>query len=261
MRLNKNTYPAYMQLEGGNYMNVEVDELILQEITENKDFVQTKDALFSFTDAMRSVYEEAGRRYYITEPFMQAITTAYPKIKDGQKHFRDVPNDCGVLFTNNGFTLYLSNPADKKLKLIAYGFTRNALTSFAFLTTDDRYGGVACTLKDGKPFSDDEYLQQFINSILATIYFIHNCETEQKIVKPREKYRANGEKHFNESNNEFVVLDCKWFTELIRDTPFHVRGHLRWQAHGTGKQKRKLIWISDFEKQGYHRKATKQITE
>jgi len=260
MRLNQNTYPAYMQLEGGNYMNVEVDELIMNDITKNLDFEQIKDSVFSFTSAMSSVYELADRRYYITEPFMKAIVTAYPKIKDGNKHFKDIPTDCGILFTNEGFTIYLSNPTDKKLKLIAYGFTRNALTTFAFLTEDDRYGGVACSLKNGKPVSDDNYLQEFINGVLTSVYFIHNCETEQKIVKPREKYRANGEKHFNESKSDFVILDCKWFTELIRDTPFHVKGHLRWQVHGVGKQKRKLIWIQDFEKQGYHRKATKEIT-
>lgn len=257
MRLNKNTYPAYMLLEQGDTIHVPIDKLIIDHVREAGE--NEISCLMQFSKAMDKMFKQAEKRYYITEPFKQAITAAYPKIKDGLKQFNDIPTDCGILFTNGGFTLYLSNPTDKKLKLIAYGFTRNALTTFAFLTTDNRFGGVACSLTpEGKPHSDDAFLQEYINGVLTAIYFIHNCETEQRVVKPKEKYRSGGEKHFNESNTPFVILDCKWFTELVRDTPFHVRGHLRWQAHGEGKRMRKLIWIDDFEKKGYHRRATKE---
>jgi hypothetical protein len=77
-------------------------------------------------------------------------------------------------------------------------------------------------------------------------------------MKPNEKHKENGNKHYNESKSDIIVLDCKWFTDLIRSIPFHVNGHLRWQHCGEKFSKRKLIWVSDFEKQGYVRKATKE---
>jgi hypothetical protein len=54
-------------------------------------------------------------------------------------------------------------------------------------------------------------------------------------------------------------LDCKWFTDIIREAPFRVKGHLRWQFFGEKKAKRKLIWIDEFEKSGYKRSATKTL--
>jgi hypothetical protein len=255
MRLNQNTYPAYISLETGNHYDLQVDKLILDEYSNGGE---NADKLIALIDALVAIFRQADKRYYITKPFMDAIATAYPKIHEGNKHVNDIPNDCGIVFTQNGFSVYLSNPADKKLKLMVYGFTRNALTTFAYLDNENRYGGIACGLKDGKPYDDHEFLKDYIDSILTTIYFIHNCETEQRVVAPNQKYRAGGQKYFNESKSDFIVLDCRWFTELVRTTPFHVRGHLRWQVHGQGRAKRKLIWIDDFEKSGYHRKPNKE---
>jgi hypothetical protein len=254
MRLNKNTYPAFIALEQGDFMNLQVDECILKSYTESGKKI---DSLIGFMNALYAIFKQSDKRYYITEPFKQAIITAAPKIREGAKQINEIPNDCGVIFTSQGFTVYLSNPADKEVKLVAYGFTRTGLTTFAFLTNDNNYGGTYVTTKDGKVYDDNEGLVNYINSLLTTIYFIHNCEIEQKIVKPQEKYRSAGEKHFNESKSNIIILDCRWFTELIRTTAFHVRGHLRWQVHGEGRAKRKLIWIEDFEKTGYHRKAQK----
>jgi hypothetical protein len=256
MRLNPQTYPAYHKLESGNFYELQVDKLLLDEYNNETSGVSL---LIQLMESLKATFLLSDKRYYITEPFQKAIETAYPKIIEGGKHINDIPNDCGILFTKDGFSLYLSNPADHKLKLLVFGFTRNALTTFGYVRNDNHYGGVACTLRDGKPYDDPEILRNYIDSMLTTIYFIHNCETEQKLVLPKQKHRANGVKYFNESKNDFIVLDCKWFTELIRTTPFHVRGHLRWQVYGVGKQKRKLIWIEDFEKSGYQRKANKEI--
>jgi hypothetical protein len=80
----------------------------------------------------------------------------------------------------------------------------------------------------------------------------------ERVIAPNKKDRTNGQKHYNESKSDITILDCRWFTELIRDTPFAVRGHLRWQVHGEKRGKRKLIWIDKFEKAGYHRKQSKE---
>ena len=220
--------------------------------------LDTTQKFMDFIQSVKYTHKQVSKKYYLTETFKDAINTATPKIMDGNKHINDIPTDCGIVFTEKGFSIYLSNPTDKKLKLLCFGFTRDVLTTYGFIDNDGNFGGIACSIKDGKPFNDEYGLATYLNSFLVSLYFIHNCEIEQKIMKPNEKLRENGNKHYNESKSDVIVLDCRWFTELVRDTPFHVKGHYRWQVHGQQRAKRKLIWISDFDKQGYHRKATMQ---
>lgn len=250
MRLNEKTYPTFDLLESKKYYHIEIDAMF-------KEILPDVKSITTFVDSLKTVYEQVNKKYYLTNTFRDAIDLAMPKIVSDDKHYTDIPTDCGVIFTKNGFNLYLSNPTDKQLKLLVYGFTNKALTTYAYVTNDFKFGGVASTIKDGEPYNDKEHLNAYINTILATLYFIHNCEIEQKILKPKDKYRENGNKHYNESKSDLIILDCKWFTDLIRQVPFHVKGHLRWQHHGEGFKKRKLIWISDFEKNGYTRKASK----
>lgn len=253
MRLNKNTYPAYIDLEKGNYSQLKIDQMFGQTI------LKTEDMFRDFLQSLVVTFRQVNKKYYLTEPFKDAIITATPKIVDGNKQLKSIPTDCGVIFTDKGFSVYLSNPTDKKVKLLCFGFTRDVLTTYGVIDNDDNFYGVACSLKDGKPYNDTSGLAAYLNSFLTTLYFIHNCEIEQRVIAPMQKDRSNGQKHFNESKSDITILDCRWFTELIRDTPFAVRGHLRWQVHGEGRQKRKLIWIDEFEKQGYARKSTTEI--
>lgn len=51
----------------------------------------------------------------------------------------------------------------------------------------------------------------------------------------------------------FFNFDSKWYTEICNNEDFSVSGHFRLQRYGDGS--RRLIWISDFVKHGYHRKA------
>ena len=53
---------------------------------------------------------------------------------------------------------------------------------------------------------------------------------------------------------EYYLFDSKWYTEICNDECFQVSGHFRLQPYGDGT--RKLIWINEYTKNGYHRKAT-----
>jgi hypothetical protein len=247
MRLNDKTYPAYNLLETKKFEYLKLDQMFKRILPTDLDF-------YNFLNSLKEVNSQVNKKYYLTAPFKDAILTAMPKIMHKNKHFNEIPTDCGVIFTDKGFSIYLSNPTDKKLKLLVYGFTRDVLTTYGYIDNDDMIGGIACSQKNNVEYDDQETLVDYMQSFLVALYFIHNCELEQKILQPNDKYRSNGDKHYNESKSDLTILDCKWFTELIRDAPFHVKGHLRWQVHGQKFSKRKLIWISDFEKNGYHYK-------
>lgn len=253
MRLNEKTYPAYLQLESQKYEYLKIDQLFGDTILKSTNDFK------NFLVALKHTFVQVNKKYYLTNTFKDAILTAAPKIQEGEKQIKDIPTDCGIIFTDKGFSIYLSNPSDKKIKLVCYGFTKEGvLTTYGIIQNDMSLSGIACSVdKNGQPINDIQSLVAYLNSMLTAIYFIHNCEIEQRVIEPNKKDRINGQKYFNESKSNVVVLDCRWFTELIRDSPFQVKGHLRWQVHGEKRTKRKLIWISDFEKQGYTRKATK----
>ena len=53
---------------------------------------------------------------------------------------------------------------------------------------------------------------------------------------------------------DYYTFDSKWYTEISNDESFKVSGHFRLQPYGDGTKR--LIWINEFTKNGYHRKAT-----
>jgi hypothetical protein len=252
MRLNEKTYPAYSVLDSGNLDWLKIDQVFSDTLNDNRKFLD-------FISSLKITYSQVDVKYYISNPFKDSIRIAIPKIIKDSNYIDKISPGCGVLFTEAGFTLYLVNPTDKGVRLLVYGFTRDVLTTYGIITHDNQYGGIAAVIKDGKPYNDFSYLADFMNGILFSLYFIENCEIEQKIVKPKEKYRSGNDNHYNESKSDIIFLDCKWFTELIRLAPFHVKGHLRWQNYGEKFGKRKLIWIEEFEKKGYNRKPAKLV--
>ena len=73
--------------------------------------------------------------------------------------------------------------------------------------------------------------------------------TAKKEIKKNKKTQI-----VTEAGLDYYLFDSKWYTEISNDESFQVRGHFRLQPYGDGT--RRLIWINEFTKNGYHRKAT-----
>lgn len=59
--------------------------------------------------------------------------------------------------------------------------------------------------------------------------------------------------HVIHNGISYFVFDSKWYTEISNDESFQVSDHFRLQPYGDGT--RKLIWINEYTRNGYHRKA------
>jgi len=73
--------------------------------------------------------------------------------------------------------------------------------------------------------------------------------TIKKNIKKNKKLQT-----ITETGLDYYLFDSKWYTEISNDESFLVSGHFRLQPYGDGT--RKLIWINEYTKNGYHRKAT-----
>lgn len=104
--------------------------------------------------------------------------------------------------------------------------------------------------------SIDSVTQEVVKIILATELFINYAEIEKKEIQPsRQIWDGPTCLYNNKTRFPITVVDSAWYTHLVSSGAFKVRGHFRLQACGEALKDRKLIWIQDFEKEGYTRKA------
>lgn len=95
----------------------------------------------------------------------------------------------------------------------------------------------------------------FVVQLLTYLIF---GEITEKNLPPNAKADIGGARFLNNSKLNVTFCDTLW-KQRINIDGFKVRGHFRLQPHGEKSKKRKLIWIEEFEKQGYNRKATVEL--
>ena len=83
----------------------------------------------------------------------------------------------------------------------------------------------------------------------AEVQMVKVTTSMRKEVKKKKKTQV-----VIEPGLDYFLFDSKWYTEISNDEAFTVSGHFRLQPYGDGT--RRLIWINEFTKNGYHRKAT-----
>lgn len=115
-------------------------------------------------------------------------------------------------------------------------------------------------IDDGEYFFDDGCDEQF-TTIMQLLTFVELGDiTVNELLAERNNGQPKKDgKIANTSNNTVFVVDSTWNIIVMRTDGFAVRGHFRLQPYGDNLADRKLIWISEFEKNGYTRRAKAEI--
>lgn len=103
-------------------------------------------------------------------------------------------------------------------------------------------------------------LRRFAYIFLCLLAFKKYASVDLVFVEKGKKKKtsiADNGKIVNDTGVDVILLDSTWFREIIRNEGFIVRGHFCLQPYKdeNGKWTRKLIYINEFEKHGYHRRA------
>ena len=125
-------------------------------------------------------------------------------------------------------------------------FANEALTVLFAQAQDGRIQYIAPLYKQ---FGYDAEL--IIFNIVAEEAFKRYCKLEVKTLPPNAKAADISCSYLNKTKGTVKILDSKWFTTLVKSDSFNVRGHFRFQPCGEGMKDRKLIWINEFQKDGY----------
>lgn len=99
-----------------------------------------------------------------------------------------------------------------------------------------------------------------IDYLWSFILLYNFTETENKIVhgtdtEKSRRVKVDDEKFLNESANNIEIVDTTYFTKIVRTDPFGVTGHFKVQNFGPGNALSKIIYVSDYKKEGYTRES------
>lgn len=125
--------------------------------------------------------------------------------------------------------------------------------TYSFITSDFYFEKDEVTKKD----SDIINYEKSVFVIQLLTYLIFGDITKKHLL-PKAKTNIGSTRFLNNSKLNITLCDSLWKQRISVDG-FKVRGHFRLQACGEEWKKRKLIWIEEFEKQGYNRKATVEL--
>lgn len=212
----------------------------------------------SLLDCFR--YEKKVHVKYITESFVNGMNervgnlctdiNIYPDYYVGVFLYKDYV----IKYSYDEFTV---TPRETSENIEKYG---SYLSYHGNGANVEVYKGYDTILEGGQlsmPLTQDEY--EFVLLTQRLAFFIRYANIETKIVNKNtvSGIRCVEDKIHSDFDFNIEVVDSTWFTSIIREKGFGVRGHFRLQPCGEGLKEKKLIWINDFEKTGYTRIAGK----
>lgn len=200
--------------------------------------------------------------YFVSKEFEKGCSNNLQKLSNLITENQSIANEClenCVLITPNGNILANIMTADRFMffTLLKHGGIGNV-----------RFG----TWDKGRYLNTDveavDNLRRNMYGFLVIMAFKKFASVELDVVKPlsRKKTALDPQgkgKVVNDTGIEVTLLDSTWFREIIRNEGFKVRGHFRLQPckNDKGEWTRKLIYINEFEKHGYHRRAKMTIED
>ena len=170
-----------------------------------------------------------------------------------QEFYKD--NVCGILLSRDCGT-------------IVYGFGENTL--YVWLFRED--GGISnlymyfyiestkdnvrhiytwpTLTTDDQLFAGNKEEREQIYERLANKLMVYLAVKKYVGYKSKEKVR-------NESGQEVIVMDSRWFRKIVNDNEIFVRGFFRFQnkKDEKGEWYKELIFVDSFVRHGYHRNA------
>lgn len=235
-------------------------------ITWNKDVKQTY-WLFGGIEAkdfmadVKSIVLDGGHKHrlFCNKTLVDFISKRCDSIKD--EWLNNLPSQRGILHLNQNIIIYniVSTPSEVQFSFYSLyvQHTHVSMKIEGKILKEPQELVITNYLGAEFKMHEPNFMQRAISaSYLRALFFLQFAEVETKIVNNKNrKVKIGDDKVINRTEFQIEVIDSTYYTNIIRTESFNVTGHFRWQPFGQGRSLVKLIYIKDFEKEGYERKA------
>ena len=188
------------------------------------------------------------------EEVMKKSAPSFEKIMPQLFHEFSEKEECGILLCQGNvgksiFNFYTSN--DFVGDQLRVGVLNPIISDNALFqgSLEDRHIALASVVN-------------FVSAYVAVKRFV-KVET---VIIPQGKFTAvegtpleyvDKKKIINQTGQEVIVMDSKWFRKIINDNDIYVRGFWRMQnkKNDEGEWYKELIFVDSFVRHGYHRNA------
>lgn len=192
---------------------------------------------------------------YVASTLNDAIMLSKEKLLTPEINMR-LSSCCGTIIGFNGLQYcynIIANEGEDDWQYVFYAFYNNELRAFYAEDGKKAYG---YTYEGYSSAADLERARMILGHLILILNFLKYADTQTKIAEPgRPIFEGVNCLYNNKSKTPIQIIDSTWLTTLVKSDAFKVRGHFRLQPHGHGLKDRKLIWINEFQKEGYTREA------
>jgi hypothetical protein len=221
-----------------------------------------RDSLEKNKGALKAIWEKYVKYFgeniiYISDPFHKAFIDNKDRVASvcsEDYHREDYSGVSGCIILPTGmdicfYTRYYKDPHEWDKYIFVW--VKDVLVQMYL--GEGRKGGVSEISVDAK-----DGAVQLESPIIHLLAFIKYCPVEIKELLPNSRDRGINCKYVNETDSNIKVYDSTWFTTLVKSDAFKVRGHFRLQPKKKdGEWTKELIWINEFQKEGYTASARK----
>lgn len=257
MKINYEKYPILEKLDKGIFGVIGMSE------SDSKIIPMHSEALGLVRDVFKSnipFFKKSIK--LITKPLWEAMIISRTKLISSDVLMEMGSASGTYLVGDYAYCFNIeSTPGKDEWNFVFYAFAGNQLHAMkAYLPgyANELFYGSSLGSNNPDPSIPEryEYVKALFSNLICLINFLKYADIEVKqLPSNRQIFDGVTCKYNNKSKYPIEIIDSTWFTTLIKSESFKVRGHFRLQPHGHGLTKKKLIWINDFQKEGYTRKA------
>jgi hypothetical protein len=247
----RNCYPL-------QYLKPNIEEII--GLKADTTFFEIDENLNKVMDTIeKNAHKFKKSINYVTKPFVDSVVLAKDKLVDLLKDMESAGHEfcfSGTFITDKYVTFIDSNLKNKKYNCTCFVFLRaGAMVLFAEFNIEQNK--MKFWLSDTILTHDKKKFTEFmIKEAILWQMFKSYAQVETKHLPANKLTKDINCKYVNDTMFNITQLDSLWFTNLVKSDAFKVRGHFRLQPKKKdNKWTKELIWINEFEKHGYTRKA------
>lgn len=247
MKISYRTHPILKCIESGN-LN---DNFKYAETADAKMMTKHSEVINAWIEYHEDFLTE---KYFFAKSFIDTFSNNIQKLNQVLSEMEN-PRFSGTYIQNKSVHCFASRGNEDYVYFIFHG------NELHFFVRKSNYHIAPFVSKWVSSFAPNNNLYKICYDVVNLMITLRQILTimpiDTKIINKHSKTKVNNEKFVNDLGFDVMIIDSTWFTNIIHNKEFSVRGHFRLQPVGIGREQRKLIWINDFKKNGYIRKAKK----